>query len=158
MYTYKLIEDENPLFSFVTDSGIKYVLELLKQNFDNIYFKDLYILSFYPVIQEGVKLTNDIKIKATISQIIIDFLDNNKDALIHYICDSNDNRQYSRNRLFSKWFNESNTVDVYSKFNLNYPTEDLIYTLEFLFLTNTYHIKELEKKVKQQMNAFSDYK
>ena len=75
MYTYKLIEDENPLFSFVTDSGIKYVLELLKQNFDNIYFKDLYILSFYPVIQEGVKLTNDIKIKATISQIIIDFLD-----------------------------------------------------------------------------------
>lgn len=158
MYTYKLIEDENPLFSFVTDSGVKYVLELLKQDFDNIYFKDLYILSFYPVVSEGVKLSNDIKIKATISQIIIDFLENNKDALIHYICDSNDNRQYSRNRLFSKWFNESNTVDIYSKFNLNYPTVDLVYTLEFLFVTNTYQIKELEKKVKQQMNSFSDHR
>lgn len=158
MYTYKIIEDENPLFSFITDSGVKYVLELLKQDFDNIYFKDLYILSFYPVIQKGVKLSNDIKIKATISQIIIDFLDNNKDALIHYVCDSNDNRQYSRNRLFSKWFNASNTIDSYSKFNLNYPTEDLIYTLEFLFVTNTYQIKELEKKVKQQMNSFSDFK
>jgi hypothetical protein len=158
MYTYKIIEDENPLFSFITASGVKYVLELLKQDFDNIYFKDLYILSFYPVVNEGVKLSNDIKIKATISQIIIDFLDNNKDALIHYVCDSSDKRQYSRNRLFSKWFNESNTIDVYSKFNLNYPTEDLFYTLEFLFITNTYQIKELEKKVKQQMNSFSDFK
>ncbi|WP_298767071.1 DUF6169 family protein [uncultured Polaribacter sp.] len=106
----------------------------------------MYILSFYPVVNEGVKLSNDIKIKATISQIIIDFLDNNKDALIHYVCDSSDKRQYSRNKLFSKWFNESNTINVYSKFNLNYPTEDLFYTLEFLFITNTYQIKELEKR------------
>lgn len=158
MYTYKLIEDENPLFSFITDAGIRYVLELSKEDFDNNYFKELYILSFYPDVQKGVKLSNDIKIKSTISQIIIHFLDNNKDALIHYICDSNDNRQYSRNRLFSKWFNESNTVDVYSKFNLNYQTDDFLYTLEFLFVTNTYQIKELEKKVKQQMNSFSDFK
>ena len=158
MYTYKLIEDENPLFSFITDSGVKYVLELSKEDFGNNYFKDLYILSFYPTIKQGTKRINDIKIRATISQIIIDFLDNNKDALIHYICDSNDNRQYSRNRLFTKWFNESNTIDVYSKFNLNYPTEDLVYTLEFLFISGKYTSKDLEKKVKQQMNSFSDFK
>lgn len=158
MYTYKLIEDENPLFSFKTDAGTKYVLELQRQDFDNNYFKDLYILSFYPVIEEGTKHINDIKIRATISQVIIDFLDTNKNALIHYICDSNDNRQYSRNRLFSQWFNASNTVDVYSKFNLNYPTEDLVYTLEFLFISGKYISKDLEKKVKQQMNIFSNYK
>ena len=158
MYIYKQIEDENPLFSFVTDSGVKYVLELLKQDFDNEYFKDLYILSFYPDVQEGVKLSNDIKIKATISQIIINFLKQNPKALVHYICDSIDNRQYSRNRLFTKWFNESNTINYYSKFNLNYPTVALVYTLEFLFISENYNIKELEKKVRQQMNAFSDYK
>lgn len=158
MYRYKQIEDENPLFSFITDTGVKYVLELLKQDFDNIYFKDLYILSFYPVIEKGIKLSNDIKIKATISQIIIDFLSHKEDALIHYICDSSDKKQYSRNRLFSKWFNESNTIDAYSKFNLNYPTEDLVYTLEFLFISKTYNSKELEKKVRQQMNIFSNYK
>lgn len=158
MYTYKQIEDENPLFSFVTDSGVKYVLELLKQDFDNEYFKDLYILSFYPDVQEGVKLSSDIKIKATISQIIIDFLNQNKQALVQYICDSIDNRQYSRNRLFTKWFNESNKINYYSKFNLNYPTAELIYTLEFLFITGNYNPKVLENKVRQQMNAFSDFK
>ena len=34
-----------------------------------------------------MKLSNDIKIKATIFQIIIDFLNQNVDVLIHYICD-----------------------------------------------------------------------
>lgn len=158
MYAYKQLEDENPLFSFKTSLGVQYVLELTKDNFGCAYFNNLYSLSFYPTNTSSNKIKIDVKIQATISTIILDFLNNNKEALIHYICDSSDNRQYGRNRLFNAWFNQSNTSNAYSKLNINYQTPDIIYTLEFIFFSDSYTNTAIETNVVKQMDAFSEYK
>jgi len=158
MYQYKQIEDENPLFLFKTSLGVQYVLELTKDNFGCNYFNNLYSLSFYHTNDTSNKVKIDIKIQATISTIIIDFLNNNKEALIHYICDSSDNRQYGRNRLFNTWFNQSNTSNAYSKLNINYPTPDIMYTLEFIFFSGIYTNTDIETNVVAQLDVFSEYK
>ena len=45
------------------------------------------------------------KVKMTIIGIVEEFFRNNADILL-YICETGDNRQAMRNRLFIRWFNE----------------------------------------------------
>ena len=45
------------------------------------------------------------KVKGTIISIIEEFFRNNADILL-YICETGDNKQSMRNRLFARWFNE----------------------------------------------------
>lgn len=48
---------------------------------------------------------NDPKVKGTIISIVEEFFRNNEDILL-YICETGDNKQAMRNRLFVRWFNE----------------------------------------------------
>ena len=48
---------------------------------------------------------SDEKVKRTIISIIEEFFRNNADILL-YICETGDNKQAMRNRLFVRWFNE----------------------------------------------------
>lgn len=50
----------------------------------------------------------DNKIKDTIIAIIEDFFIENQDVLL-YICDTSDNRETARNRLFLRWFKQCST-------------------------------------------------
>lgn len=50
----------------------------------------------------------DNKIKDTIIAIIEDFFIENQDVLL-YICDTSDNREAARNRLFLRWFKQCST-------------------------------------------------
>lgn len=160
MYKYTQKEDENPLFTFITDSGVTYILELSTYELGNPFFKNLYSLSFYPVtnINKINKPIDDVKIKTTILNILTEFLENNQQGIIQYICDSSDNRQNSRNRLFNKWFNEVDNRESYNKLNLNYETEEIAYNLEFIFSSTSYKIEELKEQISAQMEEFSEYK
>ena len=160
MYKYTQKEDENPLFTFITDSGVTYILELSTYEFENPFFKNLYSLSFYPItnISRVNKPIDDVKIKATILNILTQFLESNQQCIIQYICDSLDNRQHSRNRLFNKWFQEANNSKFYHKLNLNYETEEINYNLEFIFSSNSYNIEDIKESINLQLEEFSEFK
>lgn len=53
--------------------------------------------------EERLKLPKDSRVKDTVIFHIDRFFEN-KDNVLYYICDSTDNKHYSRKRLFDRWF------------------------------------------------------
>lgn len=98
---YEVWSESDDVYFFETDFGVKY----------KIYFGD-----DAPIWKTGaytfdISNTNqktspsDEKVKGTIISKIEDFFRNNADILL-YICETGDNKQSMRNRLFARWFNE----------------------------------------------------
>ncbi|MGX1022874.1 DUF6169 family protein [Psychroflexus sp. MBR-150] len=156
MYDYYVEEDENPLFYFITKNNNTYAVEFFKHNIDNDYIYEVYELSFN-VVEEYSK-RNDLYVSSTIIKIVVDFFYNNPNAVIFYICDSNDNRQVFRNRLFNRWFLKSNKDEIYSKLNLNYTGADFNYKLELLFFSEKYNFDKIIESVSKELEILSGYK
>lgn len=106
MYEYYKIEGDAPLFYFRTNRNNEYAVEFTEHNIESKYIYKAFELSFY--IVEEITKRNDLKISKTIIQIVKDFFDENPNSVVVYICDSQDNRQHNRNRLFNRWFIKSN--------------------------------------------------
>lgn len=155
MYNYKQLEDEYPLFIFKTKSYLTYIVSLIPENFNNPYFNNLYALDFSEINNRSD--SHDEFIKPTILKIINEFLISNPYALLHYVCDSVDGKQEYRKRLFKHWYSNHNTKNL-SKLTINYPTQDINYSLEFIFHSDYYKLEELQEKVITQMNEFSNQK
>ena len=99
--SYEVWTESNDTYFFETDYGVKYM----------IFFGDdapIWKSGAYTFdIQNTNQKTspNDPKVKGTIISIVEDFFRNNEDILL-YICETGDNKQAMRNRLFVRWFNE----------------------------------------------------
>ncbi len=155
MYTYKQLEDENPLFLFNTKLYLTYIVSFIPEDFGNAYFNKLYSLDFTEINNRSDSY--DKHIKPTILKIIENFLTKEPNALLHYVCDSLDGRQSCRKRLFKRWYLENEKKNI-GKLTIDYPTKDTNYSLEFLFHTKYYKLEEVQAKVIQQMNEFSEEK
>lgn len=64
-------------------------------------------------------------VKDTIMSIILEFFRENEYVLL-YICDTADGREGSRNRLFLKWFEQSETTNKFTICTANAHVEDEI--------------------------------
>ena len=71
MYQYKLEEDGNPLFSFVTKYNLRYFVSFKKMDFEKSYFSNLYSLDFWEM--ENQKFIKDDFIGETIIHIVFEF-------------------------------------------------------------------------------------
>lgn len=88
-------------YIFVTDYGVQYRVEFSPNQ--DIWQKGAYELG---ILNENKKNSpNDQKVKKTIQCLIEEFFLTNPDILL-YQCETGDNRQTMRARLFTKWFNE----------------------------------------------------
>ncbi len=100
---YEVWSDSDNIYYFETDHGVKF----------KIFFGDdapIWKSGAYTFdIQNTNHKTspNDEKVKKTIISIIEEFFKYNADILL-YICETGDNKQAMRNRLFVRWFNEYN--------------------------------------------------
>ena len=98
---YEVWNDSDDTYFFETDYGVKYM----------IYFgvdAPIWKTGAYTFdIQNTNQKTspNDPKVKETVICIVEEFFRNNADILL-YICETGDNKQAMRNRLFIRWFNE----------------------------------------------------
>lgn len=99
---YKVNISKNECFYiFTTDKGIIY----------SISFSEEYEIGgcmSYQFSIDNIGKSHgsyDGKIKSTIIAIIEDFFVENQDVLL-YICDTSDNREAARNRLFLRWFEQ----------------------------------------------------
>ena len=95
---YPVRQDGNEL-TFRTDNDIVYAVDFKEESFfDPIpaYWFDLTNRSNRPS-------PNDPKVRETVIRIIIEFFRVNPDILL-YLCDSANDQQAQRNRLFLRWF------------------------------------------------------
>lgn len=95
---YPVNQDGNE-YTFKTDHDIVYSVDFKEeQTFSPIpaYWFDLTNLSHKPS-------PNDPKVRETVIRIIVEFFRANPDILL-YMCDSANDQQAQRNRLFLRWF------------------------------------------------------
>ena len=156
MYQYKLEEDNSPLFSFVTKHNLHYFVSFKKMDFENSYFSNLFSLDFWEM--ENQKFIKDEFIGETIIYIVFEFFKKFPNSLLHYVCDSVDNRQNGRSKLFDKWYNKSENIN-FSKLNIEFKIErELNYNLEFIFKSEYYDFEITKETIIMQLQEFSNYK
>jgi hypothetical protein len=91
--------DENE-FRFETDYGILYAVNFEPERM----FGDVPAYWFGLFNRSQKASPNDIKVRATVTCIIEEFFCSNPDILL-YMCDSANDQQSMRSRLFLRWFN-----------------------------------------------------
>ena len=156
MYEYKLLEGYDPLFSFVTKYGLSYCVAFRKMDFDNPFFDSLYSFDFWETNNQ--KFSKDDRISDTIIAIIFYFFKTNPNCILHYICDSMDQKHHFRSKLFKKWYDKSND-NSFSKLNIEFKIdEEISYHLEFIFNTDFYSIETVKEKALTQLQEFSNSK
>lgn len=99
-YSLWVIDECN--YGFLTDYGVFYRITFVENT--NIW-QDEKAYEFGIVNENRKTSPNDPKVKKTIQCILEEFFLSNPDILL-YQCETGDNRQAMRARLFTKWFNE----------------------------------------------------
>ena len=98
---YEVWTVSNDTYFFETDYGVKYMIFFGDDA--PIWKSGAYTFDIQNTNQKSSP--NDPKVKETIISIVEEFFRNNDDILL-YICETGDNKQAMRNRLFVRWFNE----------------------------------------------------
>lgn len=105
---YKVTIGENEEIEFVTEYGVEYRIFFMEDS--SIWEDNAY--QFLINKKNRKASPNDIKLKETILAIIEAFFLSNPYILL-YICETGDSLQAARNRLFVKWFHESENRERY---------------------------------------------
>ena len=98
----------------------------------NVGFADDYMLleegayQFFIVNANKKHSPNDPLVKETVSVIIREFFQQ-EPAVILYICDTSDNRQRIRDRLFTSWFEEYAAKEDYTMLHESVDIDNVIY-------------------------------
>lgn len=99
---YRVVVSDKGDYLFATEKGINYTISFSEEFAIGGCMG--YQFSIYNA--NHVHASYDAKIKETIIAIIEDFFLENQNVLL-YICDTSDNREEVRNRLFIRWFKAS---------------------------------------------------
>lgn len=123
-YKYSLHHSLSRSYTFFSDSGSEFSACFID---GSSYFPDYpafnnNVLSFgFSLIKASEKKwQKDNRIRDTIISIIADFLIMYSETALFVVCDTSDNKHAFRNQLFSKWFDQFNSVFnlKFSKYNL----------------------------------------
>lgn len=99
---YALWPGRHPLeYLFKTDFGGLFNISFLENTI--IWNKDTYEFGIFNVT--GKTSPNDIKLKKTVIAIIEEFFHDNPNVLL-FQCETGDNKQSARARLFQRWFDD----------------------------------------------------
>ena len=96
---YPVRKKEDGRMEFYTDHGVHYGVEFVED--DTLLSRAAYHLNI--VNANHRKSPSDPKVKDTIICIVDEFFKQNNTTLL-YICDTGDNKQSMRSRLFERWF------------------------------------------------------
>ncbi len=101
---YNFTRNEDLVYSFVTDGGIKYIALFIPSGCYDENLENTYNFNFEPEDPKN-KNIHDPRIKETIISLIEQFFISNINSVI-CVCDSIDGRELCRRRLFDKWRKE----------------------------------------------------
>ncbi|MCC8068671.1 MAG: DUF6169 family protein [Ruminococcus sp.] len=106
---YKVTAATQPdTYLFRTDFGVAYKILFVRD--DLLQSEKAYHL--YVIKLNNLPSPSDIKVKHTILAVLKNYFLLNNSTLL-YICDTGDNKQASRNRLFKQWFNTFSDKENY---------------------------------------------
>ena len=105
---YEVWQTSQGEFNFETDFGVLYRISFRLEQ--TIWEEGAY--GFSIINQNGKSSPNDKKVRDTIFVIIEEFFNSNPNILL-YQCETGDNRQAMRERLFLRWFKEYEHSDKY---------------------------------------------
>jgi hypothetical protein len=115
-------------YLFTTDSNIVYSVYMLNES---IYFDaypefsaDVLTIGFDMIANPLRKTPFDKRVRVTISNIIINYLDEHPEKVFFFVCDSADTREKSRMRIFELWYNQRPTNAI-EKHNESILTADM---------------------------------
>lgn len=97
---YSFVASKRPLFyEFITDTGIDYTVGFTP----NGILPDVQSYEFVIVNRSQRKSPRDVKLRQSIIALIQEFF-RQREAVLIYLCETGDNRQRQRFRLFESWF------------------------------------------------------
>ena len=101
---YKLTASitDSDTFWFTTDYDVTYAMSLTPNNL----LSGIDAYEFAIVNTNNRKSPRDPKLRQTVQAFIYEFF-KEPDAVLLYLCETGDNKQRSRNRLFESWFKSS---------------------------------------------------
>lgn len=109
---YKVKQESDNIFLFQTKHGIAYSVGFVQ---DTSFMKEgLY--QFFIINESGRTARQDIDLLDTVRVIIEEFFAQKENVML-YICDTADQRQESRDRLFRIWFHTYILNDAYTMYN-----------------------------------------
>ena len=102
-------EYDNTSFYFETDFGLKYTVSFMYE--ESFVQSGAYQLCIN--VEGAGRSPGDLKLRHTIFAIIEEFFETNGKDIMLYICETGDEKEGLRNRLFVRWFNTYEKRDKY---------------------------------------------
>ena len=102
-------EENDSSFYFTTDFGLKYTISFMLEH--------SFVLSggyqFCINVEGAGRSPGDVKLRQTVFAIIEEFFAVNGKEVMLYLCETGDEKEGIRNRLFIRWFNNYEHRDLY---------------------------------------------
>lgn len=128
---YNLIEQADGDFIFTTSKGVKYSCSFVLASATLIeeVESNVFHIAFTPLDQAKPLNFVNKRIKATISAIVGEFFNQHPEDVLGFICETNDNKQGARFRLFDRWFQQEHFSPTIAKFNFSIPQSKFFMSL-----------------------------
>ena len=143
--------DDNKLI-FNTDFNVKIEISFDE---DNTILSSARSYWFNIVNLNGLPSPHDPKIMPTIWAIIEEFFRVNPDVLL-YLCDTADDQQVMRARLFQRWFNLYEGKDRFIIRQVEIPDENVINYVAMIIKRNYPQANEIANEFEQQAELFKN--
>lgn len=149
---YKIWYDNNG-YHFITDSRIAYAVEF--DLYDIPISDEAYWFNIYNLSGKDSRLDN--KLQQTIIYIIEEFFRQNPHILL-YMCDTAENQQAARSRLFSRWFNLYIHKDKFILRSAMVKDEGVENYITLIVQKSNPKASEILSTFDEQINLFKDNK
>lgn len=128
---YTLVKIETNSFVFDTKYGLRYNVGFAEDK----SFMEEGVYQFYIVNLTHSHYHQDPSVKETI-RVLLEAFFNAEPATMLYICDTLDNRQGVRDRLFRSWFNDYAYQGAYTMINERITFDDVTYYASIMLKNN----------------------
>ena len=144
---------EEGQYRFHTDYDIAYIVDFEREDL----FDEVPAYWFGIVNRSHLPSPNDPKVRATIICIIEEFFHKNPDILL-YMCDSADDQQAMRNRLFIRWFNGYDQQKLYAIETAMILDENIETYVAIIIQRSNPHLDSILEQFHKQIEMFQENK
>jgi Family of unknown function (DUF6169) len=127
---YNLSQLQVGLYEFTTDQAVVYSVYFGdgKSYFQNYpeFSNDVLTFGFDRITASDYKSRMDIRVRITITHVITNFLMDNQDNVLFFVCDSADKKGAARMRMFEYWCKQqkNSALEKYNE-SINTPDVDI---------------------------------
>ena len=136
-YNYRAEEESYVFYTSTKQKYFFYFLDITDyyKQLNPVLQSNVYEFSFFP--EKNIKSKKDPRIAKTLTIAIKRILAKNPNAIIGFTCDSLDQKEDSRKRLFHNWFIEFNNKDIV-KLDKSITSDEISLHRSIIFMkTNT---------------------